>query len=42
MCLWSTTTQQINEGRVKGHNGVTHVDPVVVLVLNSMSVKIQP
>lgn len=37
MHLWRTASQQVNEGWVKGHDGVAHVDCVILLVLHSIA-----
>ena len=33
--LWSTAPQQVNEGRVEGHDGVPQVDLVLLVLLLS-------
>jgi len=38
MHLWSAAPQQVNKGRVEGHDGVPHVNEVVIIVLDTISV----
>lgn len=33
--LWRTASQQVNEGRVEGHDGITQVHPVLLMLLLS-------
>lgn len=32
MHLWSTTSQQVNERRVEGHDGVAHVYHLLLII----------
>lgn len=38
MHLWSTAAKQVNKGRVKGQNGMPHVNEVIIIVLGNISV----
>lgn len=31
--LWSAAAQQVYESRVKGHDGVTHVDDIIIIFI---------
>lgn len=35
MHLWRTASQQVNEGRVEGHDGISQVYPVLLMLLLS-------
>ena len=38
MLLWSTAPQQVNKGRVECHDGMPHVNEVIIMVLEKVSV----
>lgn len=38
MHLWSTAAKQVNKGRVKGQDGMSHVNEVIIIVLATVSV----
>lgn len=35
MHLWCTASQQVNEGRIEGHDGISQVYPVLLMLLLS-------
>lgn len=35
MHLWCAPSQQVNEGRVEGHDGISQVHPVLLMLLLS-------
>lgn len=38
MHLWSTAPQQVDKSGVEGHDGVPHVNEVIIIVLDKISV----
>lgn len=38
MHLWSATAQQVNKGWVEGHDGMPHMNEVIIMVLDDISV----
>lgn len=38
MHLWSTAPQQVDKSWIEGHDGVPHVDEVIITVLDKISV----
>lgn len=38
MDLWTTAAKQVNKGRVEGHDGMPHVNEVIIIILDNISV----
>lgn len=36
--LWSTAAQQVDKSRVEGHDRVPHVNEIIIIVLDNISV----